>query len=80
MNKLYKIFDAYKLNSVGVWYFIPNEGAFKAGKPCKGFGAIKPILSFHSQVTLMVFFLLNLSRQVRRVRVLLASVLPFPFS
>lgn len=37
----YKIFDAYKTNSVGVWYFAPKKGAFKKGKPCKGFGAVR---------------------------------------
>lgn len=37
----YKIFEAFKTTSVGVWYFIPNEGVFKNGKPCKGFGCIK---------------------------------------
>lgn len=39
--KNYKIFDAYKTNSAGVWYFAPDEGTFKKGKPCKGFGTIK---------------------------------------
>jgi len=39
--KNYKIFEAYKTNSVGVWYFVPNEGEFHKGKPCKGFGCIK---------------------------------------
>ncbi len=37
----YKVFDAYKTSSVGIWYFAPKEGAFKNGKPCKGFGSIK---------------------------------------
>ncbi len=36
-----KLFEAYKTNAVGVWYFTPCEGAFKIGKPCKGFGCIK---------------------------------------
>lgn len=36
-----KIFDAFKTNSAGVWYFVPKEGAFHKGKPCKGFGCIK---------------------------------------
>lgn len=39
--KNYKVFDAYKTNSAGVWYFVPDGGVFKKGKPCKGFGAIK---------------------------------------
>lgn len=39
--KNYKIFEAFKTNSVGVWYFMPNEGAFQKGKPSKGFGCIK---------------------------------------
>ena len=36
-----KIFDAFKTNSAGVWYFIPKSGAFQKGKPCKGFGCVK---------------------------------------
>lgn len=36
-----KIFEAFKTNSPGVWYFVPNDGVFKKGKPCKGFGCIK---------------------------------------
>lgn len=40
MNKNIKIFENFKTNSVGVWYFVP-EGEFKKGKPCKGFGSIK---------------------------------------
>lgn len=40
MNKNIKIFDSFKTNSEGVWYFVP-EGEFKNGKPCKGFGQIK---------------------------------------
>ncbi len=39
--KNYKIFEAFKTNSVGVWYFIPNESAFQKGNPCKVFGCIK---------------------------------------
>lgn len=39
--KNYKIFDGYKTNSVGVWYFCPQKGSFEEGKPCKGFGCIK---------------------------------------
>lgn len=39
--KNYKTFGAFKTNSVGVWYFMPNEGTFKTGMPCKGFGCIK---------------------------------------
>lgn len=39
--KNYKLFDAYKTNSVGVWYFVPARGGFRAGTPCKGFGCIK---------------------------------------
>lgn len=40
MNKNIIIFDGFKTNSVGVWFFVP-EGEFKKGKPCKGFGSIK---------------------------------------
>lgn len=29
--KEYKVFDAYKTNSVGVWFFAPKEGVFKKG-------------------------------------------------
>ena len=39
--KNYKVFDGYKTNSAGVWYFCPANGAFEEGKPCKGFGCIK---------------------------------------
>lgn len=39
--KNYKIFEAFATNSTGVWFFVPEGGAFKAGSPCKGFGAIK---------------------------------------
>lgn len=39
--KNYKVFDAYKTHSVGVWYFVPDAGEFRRGKPCKGFGCIK---------------------------------------
>lgn len=39
--KNYKVFDAYKTNSVGVWFFAPKEGVYKEGKPCKGFGSVK---------------------------------------
>ena len=39
--KNYKVFDAYKTNSVGVWYFVPDTGEFRTGKACKGFGCIK---------------------------------------
>lgn len=35
-----KIFDAFKTNCAGVWFFVPY-GEFKKGKPCKGFGSIK---------------------------------------
>lgn len=39
--KNYKMFDAYITHSVGVWYFVPDAGVFRTGKPCKGFGYIK---------------------------------------
>ncbi len=39
-NNHLKVFDAYKTNSVGVWFFASNEEWHK-GKPCHGFGAIK---------------------------------------
>ena len=41
MNKNIKFFDAYGTDSVGVWYFVPQSGAYKNGVPCKGFGCIK---------------------------------------
>ena len=37
----YKIFSAYKTHSAGVWYFVPDAGVFRTGKPCKGFGCIR---------------------------------------
>ena len=40
MKSKCKFFDAYKTNSNGVWFFVP-DGEFKKGKPCKGFGCIK---------------------------------------
>ena len=40
MNKNILIFENFKTNSAGIWYFVP-EGVFKMGKPCKGFGSIK---------------------------------------
>lgn len=37
-----KIFNNYKTQSVGVWYFVPNDiYAYKKKKPCNGFGVIK---------------------------------------
>lgn len=39
--KNYKVFGAFRTNSAGVWYFAPQTGVFKEGKPCKGFGAVK---------------------------------------
>lgn len=39
--KQYKVFDAYQTNSVGVWFFAPDAGEFRAGRACKGFGCIK---------------------------------------
>ena len=41
MKKSYKIFEAYRTNSVGVWYFVADNGEWKKGKPCKGFGTVK---------------------------------------
>lgn len=41
MKSACKIFDSYATDSAGVWYFIPNDGQFKKGVPCKGFGCIK---------------------------------------
>ncbi|MCM1295430.1 MAG: SGNH/GDSL hydrolase family protein [Muribaculaceae bacterium] len=41
MNKNIKIFSNFKNNAAGIWYFSPNEGAFRKGTPCKGFGCIK---------------------------------------
>lgn len=40
MNKNIVVFENFKTDSAGVWYFVP-EGEFKKGKPCKGFGCIK---------------------------------------
>ncbi len=40
MNKKIVIFENFKTNAAGVWYFVP-EGEFKKGKPCNGFGVIK---------------------------------------
>ncbi len=39
--KNYVVFDAYKHNSVGVWYYVPENGTFKEGASSYGFGAIK---------------------------------------
>lgn len=39
-NNHLKVFNAYKTNSVGVWFFASNEEWHK-GKPCHGFGSIK---------------------------------------
>lgn len=37
-----QLFDAYYLNSVGVWYFTPNDfNKYQAGLPTYGFGCIK---------------------------------------
>ena len=37
----YIIFDEYKTNRPGAWYFVPDEGVFVKGVPCHGFGAVK---------------------------------------
>ena len=37
----YIIFDEYKTNRPGAWYFAPDEGVFVKGVPCHGFGAVK---------------------------------------
>lgn len=37
----YIIFDEYKTNRPGAWYFAPDEGVFLRGVPCHGFGAVK---------------------------------------
>lgn len=39
-KKHYQVFDEYKTNSVGVWYFV-SEDEWHKGKPCYGFGSIK---------------------------------------
>lgn len=39
--KNYVIFDAYKKNTVGVWYYAPEKGGFNEGEPSYGFGAVK---------------------------------------
>lgn len=37
----YILFDEYKTNRPGAWYFVPDEGVFLKGVPCHGFGAVK---------------------------------------
>lgn len=41
MKKPFKIFESYRTNSVGIWYFVANRGEWEKGKPCKGFGTVK---------------------------------------
>lgn len=37
----YIVFDEYRTNRPGAWYFMPDEGIFCKGVPCRGFGAVK---------------------------------------
>lgn len=39
--KNYVIFDAFKTNEEGAWYYAPDNGVFKEGEPSYGFGSIK---------------------------------------
>jgi lysophospholipase L1-like esterase len=41
MKNSFKIFESYRTNSVGIWYFVADNGEWKKGKPCKGFGTVK---------------------------------------
>ncbi len=41
-KKNYFVFDSFKKNEVGIWYFVPNNiEDYKKKKPCYGFGCIK---------------------------------------
>ena len=37
----YIVFDEYRTNRPGAWYFMPDEGVFCKDVPCRGFGAVK---------------------------------------
>lgn len=41
MKSVCKIFDAYKTEAAGIWYFIPADGEYKKGVPKHGFGCVK---------------------------------------
>lgn len=37
----YVVFDEYRTNATGAWYFAPDQGEFCKGTPCHGFGTVK---------------------------------------
>ena len=37
----YVVFDEYRTNAPGAWYFAPDQGEFCKGTPCHGFGTVK---------------------------------------
>lgn len=37
----YVVFEEYKTNSPGIWFYVPNDGKFANGKSSQGFGTIK---------------------------------------